>query len=80
MLAEVKISIREESGISRMIVLLVKLNQVAILQIRDILGLTPRVKLVLRLVKQVLIDLVHELVLRVAHSALHLVVYYTLVL
>ena len=57
-----------------MVVLLMEVDELLVLEVGDVFGLTSRVELVLTLLEQVLVELVHKSVIRVAHCALHLVV------
>ena len=54
-LPEVQITVREELGVRRVIVLVVEVDQLLILQISDVSGLTSRIKAILRLLKEILV-------------------------
>ena len=62
-----------------MVVLLVEVNKLLILQVSDELWLASRVKPVLRLLEKVLVQSMHECVVRVAHGTFHFVVDDTLI-
>ena len=51
-----------------------EVDELLVLEVGDIFGLTSRVELVLTLLEQVFVELVHEGVIRVTHCALHLIV------
>lgn len=64
MLCEIQISVGEELGVGRVIVLLVEIDQLLILEVGNEFGLTPRVEPILTLLEQVLVKFVHEGVIR----------------
>ena len=56
-----------------MVVLLVKSDKIFILEVSDCLRVPARVKSILRLLEEVLIDVLDERFFRVTHRAFHLV-------
>ena len=77
MISEVKIAICQKCAIAWMIVLAMKLQKFVILQIRDELGITSRIKLVLTFLEHVFVYVLNKGLLRTAHGTLHLVIDYT---
>ena len=73
-LCEIEITVGEELGVRRMVVLLVEINQLLVLKVCDMLGLTTRIELVLTLLEEVLAEFVHKSIIGVAHGTLHFVV------
>ena len=74
MVSEIKISIREKSAVSRMVILYMEGNKFFIGKISDVFGITARVKLVLSFLKEVLVDFVHKRVVWVRHRPFHFVI------
>ena len=74
MLSEVKITVCEELSVGRVIIFLLEIHKLLILKVSDVLWLTSGIELVLTLLEQVFIDSMHESIIWVAHSSLHLVV------
>lgn len=77
---EIEISIGKKSTVRGVIVLFVESNKLIIGEVSDVFGVTAGVEFVLTLGKQVLIDLVHEGIIRIRHRAFHLVVDDSLIL
>ena len=74
MLCEVEIPVGEEVSVGWVVVLLVEVDELLILQVSDKLRLPARVKMILRLGEEVLVEALHEGAARIAHCSLHLVV------
>jgi hypothetical protein len=79
MIREIKITISEELRVRSVIVLFLEVDQLLVLQISDMLGLTSRVESVLRLLEEMFVEAVHKSVVRIGHGAFHFVVDNTLV-
>lgn len=77
MLSEVKVPITKERAITGVVVGGVKFLKFFVCKIRNVTRLPSRIEPVLRILKQVLSQFVHESIPWIAHCAFHFVVDYT---
>lgn len=77
---EVKVTISEKMSICWMVVHFMESNELTVLQVCDVLGVTSRVEAILAILEEVLVEFVYERTFGITHSSLHLVVNHPFVL